>query len=456
MSQTLHMPIIIIGAGGTGLCAALAAADSGADVVVLERDASLFGSTGMSTGLIPAAGTPEQKQAGINDSPALFAQDIMNKTKGTTDAVMALHLAQESADTIKWLRDAHNVPLTLADGWLYPGHSAKRMYGTPTRSGRELMTALENAATHANVMIVTHAAVTDLETDASGRINAVQYTRPDGEVETLTCDAVILACSGFGGHPGLVARFIPEMAAATFHGHPGNKGDALLWGQKLGAAMADLDAYQGHGGLAVGYAVPILWPLIMEGGFQVNQDGKRFSDETQGYSEQAAKVNAQPGHVAYSIFDQRLHELMLGFEDYVQAWEAGAVLCVPDCQGLADKFRLPEAALAETLAHAQNLARSGLADEWGRSFAGKPPLAPPFYGAKVTGALFHTQGGLLVDKDARVLRTDGTPLPNLFAGGGAARGISGAGAAGYMAGNGLLTATTFGKLAGRAAARAIK
>lgn len=451
MSEILHVPVVVVGAGGTGLCAAIAASDAGADVVVLERDAELFGSTGMSTGLIPAAGTKEQEAAGIIDSPALFTQDIMKKTRGSTDEAMALHLAESSAETIAWLRDTHHVPLTLADGWLYPGHSAMRMYGTPTRSGRELMTALENAALNTGVMIVTNATVTDLIADDSGRVQSVKYTRPDGETETIMCDAVILACSGFGGNAALVEKFIPEMAAALFHGHPGNKGDALRWGQQLGAAMADLDSYQGHGGLAAGYGVPILWPLIMEGGVQVNKDGNRFSDETQGYSEQAAQVNAQPGHVAYSIFDQRLHELMLKFDDYVQAWEAGAVAHGGTYIELAEKLRLPESALTKTMVHVQRLCETSDSDEWGRRF-GPKTLAAPFYGVKVTGALFHTQGGLIVDKDARVLRPDASPLPNLFAGGGAARGISGTGAAGYMAGNGLLTATTLGKLAGRAAA----
>ena len=88
-----------------------------------------------------------------------------------------------------------------------------------------------------------------------------------------------------------------------------------------------------------------------------------------------------------------------------------------------------------------------------RDFTGKPELAPPWRAARVTGALFHTQGGLVVDEDARVLRGNGAPLPNLFAGGGAARGVSGSGAAGYIAGNGLLTATGMGRLAGLAAAR---
>lgn len=456
MSDTPRIPVAVVGAGGTGLSAALAVADAGIEVLVLERDPTPLGSTAMSTGLIPAAGTPEQAAAGIADSPERFVADIIAKTDGTIDVAIARRLAEQSAETIAWLRDRHGVPLSLADGWLYPGHSARRMYGTPNRSGSELMAALEAAAGHLGVMVLTDATVTDLIADDAGRVTDLRYVRPDGDVETLSCEALILACSGFGGNPGMVARFIPEMAEATYHGHPGNKGDAIRWGLALGAAIADMGAYQGHGGLAAGHAVPILWPLIMEGGFQVNAEGRRFSDETKGYSEQAAKVNAQPGHLAWSIFDARLHALMMGFEDYQQAWRAGAVVTADTIGALAGKLGLPENTLAATLAEVADLNAGRGADRWGRDFTGKPPLAAPFYGAKVTGALFHTQGGLVVDGDARVLRPDGSVLPNLFAGGGAARGISGNGAAGYLAGNGLLTATSLGKLAGRSAAALVR
>jgi fumarate reductase flavoprotein subunit len=250
----------------------------------------------------------------------------------------------------------------------------------------------------------------------------------------------------------MVASYIPEIAGAVFHGHPGNKGDAVHWGTSLGAQLADMGGYQGHGGLAAGHAIPILWPLIVEGGFQVNAKGVRFSNEALGYSEQAAKVNAQPGGVAWSIFDARLDAMMLQFDDYQQALAAGAVVEGDTIEALATLIGLPGAALAATLAEVDQLTRTGGADAFSRDFTGKPPLAPPFKAAKVTGALFHTQGGLVVDRDARVLKRDGAPFPNLFAGGGAARGISGPDATGYIAGNGLLTATTFGKLAGRAAA----
>jgi fumarate reductase flavoprotein subunit len=450
----MTFPAIVIGAGATGLTAALALRDKGSEVLVLERDSTPLGSTAMSTGLIPAAGTPEQREAGIDDSPALFAADLMRKTKGGTDGDIALRLAEQSADTIAWMRDVHGVPLDLVDGFLYPGHSARRMYGTPRRSGSELMGALEAAAERAGVTLLTDATVEALHADGD-RVTGIRIRRPDGTAEDIGCDALILACSGFGGNSDMVERFIPEMAGAVFYGHFGNKGDAIAWGEALGAATGDMQGYQGHGGLAVGHGVPILWPLIMEGGFQVNLAGERFSNEAAGYSEQAAKVNAQPGGVAWSIFDARLHALMLQFDDYRDALSAGAVIEAADLDALADATGLPRDALARTAGQVAQLVAAEAEDPFGRDFTGKPVLAPPYRAAKVTGALFHTQGGLVVDRDARVLRADGTPLPNLYAGGGAARGVSGAGADGYMAGNGLLTATTFGKLAGRAAAEAI-
>lgn len=445
-------PVVIIGGGACGLAAALAARDAGAAVLVIERDPAPRGTTAMSTGLIPAAGTPDQRAAGITDSAELLAADILAKAKGGDRAVVD-RLAAESATTVLWLRDVHGVPLSLVTGFRYPGHSVMRMMGTPNRTGEELMAALLAACTAADVDILTDATATDLVADASGHVSQIIVTRPDGAREAIGCGALILACSGFGGNTAMVARHIPEIAGAVFHGHPGNKGDALDWGQALGAATADMDAYQGHGGLAHGHGIPILWPLIMEGGFQVNRAARRFSNEALGYSEQAAKIIEQPDRIAFSIFDERLHTLMSGFDDYRDAISAGAVVEAATVAELAAKTGLDLAALAETITQVDAMTRGTAACPFGRDFTGKPPLAPPYRAARVTGALFHTQGGLVVDADARVMRGDGTPLPNLFAGGGAARGISGAGSAGYIAGNGLLTATGFGRLAGIAAAK---
>jgi fumarate reductase flavoprotein subunit len=300
---------------------------------------------------------------------------------------------------------------------------------------------------------MTEAEVTALYADRERRVRGVRVTRPDGSVETVGCRALILACCGFGGNAAMVARHIPAMKDALFFGHAGNKGDGIAWGVKLGAATRHMGACQGHGSVATPHNVLVTWALMMEGGFQVNSAGKRFSNEHHGYSEQAVAVLAQPGGVAWSIFDERLHALGSGFADYRDAVEQGAIRSAPDEIGLARALGLPAAALAATFAETRALAAGRGRDAFGRDFTRKPPLAPPFHGVKVTGALFHTQGGLVVDGDARVLRKDGSALPNLFAAGGTACGVSGASIEGYLSGNGLLTAVTLGRLAGQAAAR---
>ncbi len=451
-----HVPVLVVGGGGCGLTAALAAQEQGAEVLVLERDASALGTTAMSTGLIPGAGTRLQQAAGIVDSPELFAADIMQKTRGQTDPDIALALARESAATVEWLIDAQQVPLSLVDSFLYPGHSVKRMHGSPNRTGAELMGSLSLAIDRCGIDVLTDALAGELFADAAdSRVRGVRVHRPDGSIEDLSCDTLVLACCGFAGNPAMLQQFIPEIVPATFFGHPGNKGDAIRWGLALGAAVRDIHAYQGHGGLAMGRGIPILWPLIMEGGFQVNAAGERFSNEALGYSEQAVQVVAQPGRFAWDIYDERLHQLMLEFDDYRDAVEARAIVSAPDLAELARLTSLPATALRATCGQAASCVRGERADDFGRDFTGKPLLAAPYYAVKVTGALFHTQGGLAVDAEGRVLRDNGAALPNLFAGGGAARGISGPSCWGYMAGNGLLTATTLGRLAGRAAARQV-
>lgn len=445
-------PVLVIGGGGTGLCASLAVRDEGYDVLLLEQDKSLLGTTSMSTGLIPASGTIDQKLNGIEDSAEIFASDIMLKTNGEADPVVVKACTETSVETVTWLKNTHNVNLNLIDGFLYPGHSKMRMYGMPNRSGAELMGALTAAAEMAGVDILSEARVDTLYATKTGQITGIKITRPDGSHEDIGCDALILACCGFAGDENLVRKYVPEMEKAVFHGHPGNKGHAVIWGEALNAGLGDMSAYQGHAGLAYGHGIPILWPLIMEGGFQVNQNGERFSDETKGYSEQAVKVLKQPGAVAWSIFDKTRHTLMMKFDDYQDAMKAGAIKSADTLTALAQALGLPSDALQKTNERAA-ASTQGALDDFGRDFSGKEPLRGPFYGAKVTGALFHTQGGLEINENAMVLRANGTPFPNLYAGGGAARGISGAGASGYMAGNGLLTATSLGKLAGRSAAR---
>jgi fumarate reductase flavoprotein subunit len=445
------VPVLIVGGGGCGLSAALAADQQGASVLVLERDSSALGTTAMSTGLIPGAGTRFQREKGIEDSPDQFAADILRKTKGRVDVELVEALCRSSATVVEWLAEYCRVPLSLVDSFLYPGHSRMRMHGTPHRTGAELMGSLHSAVDRAGIDIMLSAHATHLFVDRDRRVRGARITRPDGSIEDIGCGSLILACCGFAGNRQLVEEYIPEIAGAEFFGHPGNKGEAILWGQALGARLGDIHAYQGHGGLAVGRGIPILWAHIVNGGIQVNLHGERFSNEARGYSEQAKDIVAQEGNVAWSIFDETVHEAMREFDDYRDALESGCILRAESMEELRRLTGLPQQ-LEETLEEVRRCALGVRQDTFGRDFTDVHILEPPFRAVKVTGALFHTQGGLEVDETARVIHKDGTPFPNLFAGGGAARGISGPGGDGYLAGNGLLTATALGYVAGREAA----
>ena len=450
------IPIVVVGAGGCGLSAALSAKENNSEVLVIERDSTPLGTTAMSTGLIPGANTRLQRAAGIEDTPEIFANDIIKKTKGETDPEIATSLAIESSKTIEWLIDKYQIPLSLVDSFLYPGHTVMRMHGTPNRTGSELMGALCRAAERAGIDVLTNALVTDLYSDSNNKILGVKVLRTDGQTEEIGCDALILACCGFAGNPEMVEEYMPEIKEAEFFGHPGNKGDAIKWGKSLGADLADIGSYQGHGGLAAGRGVPILWPMIMEGGFQININGERFSDESLGYSEQAVKVVSQPKKIAWNIFDERLHELMKEFEDYNNAIEANAIINADSTAELSALTGINKESLDKTIKEVEEMVEGKRKDSFGRDFTIKPKLESPYYTVKVTGALFHTQGGLVVNEHAQVIDKNKDPLPNLFAGGGSARGISGPSDWGYIAGNGLLTATTFGRLAGVSAANLVK
>ncbi|MBM6581041.1 FAD-dependent oxidoreductase [Microvirga sp. BT689] len=449
----VKVPVVIIGAGAAGLVAALSAREVGQDVLVLERDDVPRGSTALSAGLIPAPSTRWQAAAGIVDSPELFGRDIAAKAKGEPEPSLVKRVTEAVGPTIEWLADRHGLPFSLIEDFRYPGHSVCRMHGLPSRSGGELVDRLREAAAHAGVDILCNAHVISLFAESDGRIAGVAVERPDGTKELIGCGTLVLACNGYGGNKELVQRHIPELGTALYFGHEGNQGDALLWGQALGGATRHLSGHQGHGSVAHPHGILITWATITEGGFQVNLRGERFSDESHGYSEQAAVVLRQPEGIVWTIFDTRIAGIARQFEDFRQAEALGAILAAETVEDLARQMGVPVNALKATLQEVDTLKHTGATDRFGRNFAGSLPLRVPYCAVRVTGALFHTQGGLVVDDDARVVRDDGNVLPNLFAVGGAACGVSGSKAEGYLSGNGLLSAVALGRIAGLAAAR---
>jgi fumarate reductase flavoprotein subunit len=450
---TFETDVAVAGSGGCGLTAAIAAAQGGSEAIVFEKQDRPWSNTARSGGMIPAAGTRFQKAAGIEEGPKDLAKDIFRKNHNSSDPEITMHLARSAPQMVEWLVDEVGVDLVFIDDFKYPGHSQFRMHAPPSRTGGALVNDLRQAVEHHPLTeLVTDASVVSLIAGDNDEVLGL-IVEHGTRVERVRAKKVILACNGFAGNPEMVTKYCPEMVNALYFGGEGNTGEGILWGMELGASVAFMDAFQSHASVATPHGILITYALIMEGGFQVNIEGKRFGNESSGYSEHALDVLAQPGGVAWDIYDRRLHLLGLTFDDYRQAIEAGAIQKAETIETLAVELQLPPAALAQTLVDYHRCAVGEMSDPFGRPDC--RCLEGPFYGTKVTGSLFHTQGGLRVDLNARVLREDGLPITNLYAGGGVAAGISGHGAGGYFSGNGLLTAIGYGMLAGRHASQSI-
>ena len=417
--------VAIVGAGACGLTTAIFLRAAGIDCVLLERDPTPGGSTALSSGFIPAAGTLAQRQAGVyDDTPVTFAHDIQHKARGTAAAYLVAAYTEAIVPALDGLQIRHGLQFDVLDGFLYPGHRLRRMHALRERTGAALVAVLEARARALGAMLLTQARVLELHVDAQQRIRGLGYERPDGRIEHLRCDALVLANNGFGSNAAMVREWLPPMRDAIYAGHAGNDGSAIAWGRALGARCADLGGYQGHGAWAVPQGALITWALMMQGGVQLNRRGERFHDETAGYSEAAVQVLAQPDGLAWNVFDDRLLALGRSFPDFVAAESAGAVRHAADSNALAAIIGCDATTLRKTLA--------------------STVLTPPLHAIKVTGALFHTQGGLDIDAHCRVLREDDRPFANLLAAGGAARGVSGNAVWGYLSGNGLLSAVAGG------------
>ncbi len=260
--------------------------------------------------------------------------------------------------------------------------------------------------------------------------------RVNGVLRELHAAAVLLTTGGFAANRALLAEFLPAMADAMHIGAGRNDGCAIEWGRALGAGVAFMHGYQGQGHVNPGGRTRLGMGLPLLGAFMVNRLGQRFVREDFGPSELGQYVLAQPGGVALEVFDQRCHDAAMRQGPYQEAWRAGAVFTAPDIASLAQSAGIPVDALHASFEQVERALRGEAADSLGRTRFG-PQLESPFYAGWVTGALAHTQGGLAVDRQARVCRDDGTPIAGLYAAGGAAASLAGQGGEGYLPGNGL-------------------
>ena len=440
-------PDLVVAGGGGGLVAAIRAAQHGLSVLVIDASENFLSAnnTAMSTAMIPGAGSRWQAEADIADSPERFLADIVAKTKGQADDVLARALVEVSGTLVEWLADDVCLPISLVTDFPYPGHSQLRCHTVPGRAGKVMLKYLAEWAQNSPLIdFYVPARLIDVIM-LDGAVSAVVVDTPGG-VETIPTRAVLLATNGFGADADLVSMHLPEIAGAVYYGSDQSTGTALQIGARLGAATAYLDAYQGHAALAMPSATLAGWATVMHGAFLVNQSGARFGNETSGYSEYAQESIQHADGRAWIILDRRVYEACVPFQDFQDTVAMNGLRWGATVNELAERTGIDPVGLAQTLADSRDYADGAVADAFGRTFW-EAPLTGELAAIFVQPALFHTQGGLRVDGHARVLDNGGEAITGLYASGGAAMGISGHGAAGYLAGNGLLPALGLAYLA---------
>ena len=444
--------LVVAGAGG-GLVGAIKAAHLGAKVLLIDASPDFLNTcnTSMTSGMFPASGSRWQSEQGIVDSAEIFTKDIMKKTKNSADAVATKALTDVSVEVFEWMADCLDVPWELVTDFHYPGHSVDRCLSVPGRMGQLVLGPIWKAASEKKLFDFRESTRLVDVVIKDGRVVAAVVEKADGSQEEIATDNVLMATNGYGANPKLLAEHNEEVSYIYYHGSRYSKGEALLIGIKHGAAYGFLDAYQGHAAISSHAKTLVGWTTIMQGGFIVNTGGERFGDESAGYSEYAAILNEQKGNTGWIIIDKGIHEGSLLFKEYEYTAASGAIVWADTIEELAAAISVPADKLTAEIVNAAAVNAGSAVDHLGRKVFEKA-LQSPFGAIKVRPALFHTQGGLMVNGDAQVLKEDGAAISGLYAAGGAAVGISGHGSDGYLAGNGLLPAFGFSYLAAKSVA----
>jgi fumarate reductase flavoprotein subunit len=447
------VPVLVAGGGACGAVAGLAAAEAGADVLVFEQDGVPRGSTAMSQGLICAAATRAQAAMGVNDNADIFFDDIMAKTRGQTDPVLARTIADGAGPCVDWLVDRYDLPYTLDIRFKAAyGNSRARVHGWLGRGGEDLIQFLHGRLAAEGIDVLLKARLIDILADDEGRVLGVVLERPGGEIERIGCGALVLATSGFAANRAMVGRYMPELKNADHHCHEGNLGLGIELGARLGGVLADMGSYQGYAMLADPQRISLPPGHIIEGGVLLNLQGRRFVDEAEDIAGMLHPVMAQPQGVVWAIYDEAIEARCAYIPETQQLVALKAARSADTLEALAAAIGAPVDTISASLSEAHAAKVERRLDRVGRSWSEISPPKPPYRALRVKGALYHTQGGLQIDAAARVVRPDGSALPNLFAGGGAARGVSGPSSWGYLPAMGLCEAVTLGRIAGQSAA----
>lgn len=444
--------IVIVGAGGAGLSAAVAAAETNGNlkIIVLEKQGILGGNTNSSTGGINAAETDIQRGLGIEDSKELFYDDTMEGGKYENIPSLVRNLVEYAPVTISWLI---GLGADLSDVGLMGGSSVKRTHRPQGGSaiGPHLMKVLQDASSKDNIEIRTSNKVTGLLTTGDV-VTGVKVQNADGSSYSLSAKAVIIATGGFGANLDMVTSLQPSLSGFATLNHPGATGDAFEWVTAIGGATIQLANIQIHPTAEAVNHILITEAVRGNGAILVNLGGQRFCNEMDTRDVVSAAILEQETGEAFLIFDQTVRESLASIETYANQHLLSEGTTIEE---LANSVGIPAKKLSETISRYNAQQKAGYDDDFGRNAIEMPVSleTSPFYAVRVTPAIHHTMGGLSVNTETQVLRADGTPIPGLYAAGEVTGGLHGAN---RLGGNGVADIVVNGRLAGLTASKNLK
>ena len=447
--QVVETDIVVIGAGGAGMAAAIMLNQAGKNFVLLEKMPYAGGNTTKATGGMNAAETHYQKEQGIEDSKALFAADTMKGGHALNDPELVATMANLSSDAIDWL---DTIGAALPKISFSGGASVNRIHAPEDGSGvgSYLVDRFSAKLTELGVEIMFNTEAKELLTDAEGKICGVKAESSDTSY-TFNCKAVILATGGFGANEEMYTQYRPDLKGTVTTNAPGATGDGIVMAQALGADLVDIEQIQLHPTVEQTTSMLITESVRGDGAILVNQKGERFTNELLTRDAVSAAELAQEGQYAYILFDQNLRDHLKAIEKYVKA---DLTVQSDTIEGLAEQLGIDPATLAKTLADWNECVANQRDPEFGRTTGMNADLTtPPYYAIKIAPGIHHTMGGVKIDTAAQVINTDGQPIPGLFAAGEVTGGVHGGN---RLGGNAVADIVIFGRIAAQSAIDYIK
>ena len=490
--STVDADVVVVGAGGAGMTAAITAAAEGKSVVILESQSMVGGNSVRATGGMNAGKTVYQDEnefdesAGVEktlktaaekyadnetitalaktvseqwaayqanptgyfDSVELMELDTMIGGKGINDPELVETLCANSADAIDWL-DEHGI--TLHNVSSFGGASVKRIHrpvnaeGKTVSVGSYMIPLLEENCKKAGVQILLNTTANEILTDANGAAAGIKATGSTGETVTVNAKAVVLTTGGFGANLDMVVKYKPELKGFMTTNAAGIQGQGIEMAEAIGAATVDMDQIQIHPTVEANTAALITEGLRGDGAVLINAEGKRFIDEVGTRDVVSAAEIAQTGSYSWLVVDQAMVDASSVIQGYIKK---GYTVTGATYEELGKAMGVDAAAFAETMEKWNGYVEAKNDPDFGRTSFANPLNTAPYYAVKVTAGVHHTMGGLKINANTEVLNEKGEVIPGLFAAGEVTGGVHGAN---RLGGNAVADFTVFGRIAGAAA-----